>query len=206
MFINNKYQTIYHDLVESRKRLQRQKTSNDGLQVHHIIPRSLGGDNSQTNLVPLTLREHRIAHKLLTKFTTGNAYWKMLHAYSFFDTTTNLTSSPLIGWTTESHAKGVTTRKRQGSYKRGKDNVFSTEHIKQLSRTRMKENNPMKNPEIVAKYKKARPHSTHVRTPQGYFYSLRAAAKFYNTTPHLLRKEAEANPTLFQLLSPQMRQ
>jgi len=34
---------------------------------HHVIPRSLGGDNTKKNLVKLTAREHYVAHALLWK-------------------------------------------------------------------------------------------------------------------------------------------
>ncbi|MEI6051267.1 MAG: NUMOD3 domain-containing DNA-binding protein [Opitutaceae bacterium] len=47
---------------------------------HHIIPRSLGGDDSSANLVNLTAREHFICHWLLTKIHIGEAKHKMLHA------------------------------------------------------------------------------------------------------------------------------
>lgn len=36
-------------------------------ELHHIIPRSLGGSDNANNLVALTFREHFIAHKLLFK-------------------------------------------------------------------------------------------------------------------------------------------
>lgn len=36
-------------------------------EVHHIIPRSMGGTNDKTNLVKLTYREHFLAHLLLYK-------------------------------------------------------------------------------------------------------------------------------------------
>lgn len=36
-------------------------------EVHHIIPKSEGGDNSNENLVRLSAREHYIAHLLLAK-------------------------------------------------------------------------------------------------------------------------------------------
>jgi len=205
MFVNNKYKKIYDNFMYTRKGLGRQKAPNDGLYVHHIIPRSLGGTDNPDNLVTLTLKEHRIAHRLLTKFTTGNSYWKMLHAYSFFDKSVDLTPSPFTGWTSESHARGVKTRKRKGSYKTGKNNVFSSEKVKLIVKHRMKTRNPMKNPEVVDKYKRNRPHSNHVKTPDGYFYSLREAAKFYNTTPHMVKKVVKQNPTTHHIITPSMR-
>lgn len=51
------------------------------VELHHIIPRSLGGNNNADNLVLLTAKEHYICHHLLYKIH-GNksmalAYWRM---------------------------------------------------------------------------------------------------------------------------------
>jgi hypothetical protein len=34
-------------------------------ELHHILPRSMGGSNSNDNLIKMTLREHYIAHAIL---------------------------------------------------------------------------------------------------------------------------------------------
>lgn len=47
---------------------------------HHILPKSMGGTNDKENLVNLNPREHYIAHRLLTKFTEGQDYYKMMWA------------------------------------------------------------------------------------------------------------------------------
>ena len=49
-------------------------------EVHHIIPRCLGGTDDITNLVRLTYREHYIAHWLLTKIhkTEPKIYYAFL--------------------------------------------------------------------------------------------------------------------------------
>ena len=48
-----------------------QKASNRTLagytEKHHVVPRCLGGDNSDANLVMLTAAEHYVAHQLLVK-------------------------------------------------------------------------------------------------------------------------------------------
>jgi hypothetical protein len=44
---------------------------------HHIIPKSMGGNNRKDNFVHITLREHFILHKLLTKMTTGKDLSRM---------------------------------------------------------------------------------------------------------------------------------
>ena len=72
------YYNRYINFVKSRP--QRVKVLNDGLEVHHIIPRSLGGDNDTSNLVALTPREHFICHIMLTKCYTGLARSKMVYA------------------------------------------------------------------------------------------------------------------------------
>jgi len=43
----------------------------------------MGGSNKNINLVLLTAREHFIAHLLLTKFTVGKDYYRMLKALTF---------------------------------------------------------------------------------------------------------------------------
>ena len=44
---------------------------------HHVLPRSLGGLDVESNLVRLSAREHFICHLLLTKMTDGNSLYKM---------------------------------------------------------------------------------------------------------------------------------
>ena len=50
---------------------------------HHIIPRSMGGADTDDNLVYLTGKEHYIAHLLLTKITEGEAKASMVCAWNF---------------------------------------------------------------------------------------------------------------------------
>lgn len=53
------------------------------VEVHHIIPKSMGGENTADNLVALTGREHLICHWLLTKIViTKKHYHQMVRALS----------------------------------------------------------------------------------------------------------------------------
>ena len=74
----NKYQEWYSRLVNSRQ----MRLPIDGIyyERHHILPKSLGGDDSPQNLVWLTPREHFIAHLLLVKFVEGQHRYKMQFA------------------------------------------------------------------------------------------------------------------------------
>jgi hypothetical protein len=47
---------------------------------HHILPKSLGGSNVKSNIAILTYDEHFLAHRLLTKLTTGRALVSMLYS------------------------------------------------------------------------------------------------------------------------------
>jgi hypothetical protein len=73
-----KYQRRYDDIIERAKRrvldIYREK--------HHILPRSLGGDNDPGNLVDLTYREHFLVHWLLVRIYDGAARWAMLAAFN----------------------------------------------------------------------------------------------------------------------------
>lgn len=85
MFINNKYKSWYDQII-----LNAQNRSLTGyFEKHHIIPKSLGGNNNQDNLVKLTAREHFICHLLLTKFTTGKAKSQMYFALNMLRVSNN---------------------------------------------------------------------------------------------------------------------
>jgi hypothetical protein len=77
MFIENKYKTWHDNIITKAKN----RTLICYKEVHHILPKSLGGSNDKSNLVELTAREHYIVHMLLCKFTTGKEKHKMLYSY-----------------------------------------------------------------------------------------------------------------------------
>lgn len=74
----SKYIKWYNNLIESRK--TRILPADIYTEKHHIIPRSLGGNDSDNNLIRLLPREHFIAHLLLAKIYTGQNGMKMVHA------------------------------------------------------------------------------------------------------------------------------
>lgn len=76
MFVDNKYTTWYYQIISRAAT----RTLVGYAEVHHIIPKSLGGTNNSDNLIQLTAREHLICHMLLPKMVSGNAYHKMINA------------------------------------------------------------------------------------------------------------------------------
>ena len=63
MFTDSKYTKWYFSIIDSA----RNRTNEGYIEVHHIIPKCLGGLDTVDNLIELTAREHFICHWLLTK-------------------------------------------------------------------------------------------------------------------------------------------
>lgn len=80
MFNDTKYTRWYYQLVAKPDLIV------DYTELHHILPKSLGGSNKRENLVRLSARQHFVAHLLLTKMVDGEAKRKMcwaLHKITF---------------------------------------------------------------------------------------------------------------------------
>ncbi|MCS7317742.1 MAG: HNH endonuclease, partial [Candidatus Dojkabacteria bacterium] len=74
------YERIYHSIINYRKANPIPKDQYK--ELHHILPRSLGGKNNKDNLVYLTPKEHFICHLLLTKmFNEQEKREKMIKAF-----------------------------------------------------------------------------------------------------------------------------
>ena len=78
IFIDNKYTKCYNSIIAAAR--ARTLSPNVYIEKHHIIPKSMGGNNSKDNIAKLTAREHFVCHLLLSKMTTGTAKGKMVHA------------------------------------------------------------------------------------------------------------------------------
>lgn len=62
------YVKIYNSLIERAKN----RIIEGYTECHHILPKCMGGDDSEDNLVQLTPEEHYVAHQLLVKIYSGN--------------------------------------------------------------------------------------------------------------------------------------
>ena len=73
------YTKIYNLIISRRK----QNPASGYTENHHIIPKSLGGNDLPPNLVALTAKEHYICHLLLTKIYKDDyrSFGKMLKAF-----------------------------------------------------------------------------------------------------------------------------
>jgi hypothetical protein len=203
IFLQNKYTDIYFSLINNAKLKNQIKQKGDNLQTHHIIPKCMGGNDSFENLVVLTYKEHRLCHKLLIKMTTGEFKHKMMYAYLLFDKNfdTSGMQSPQIYCTEESYQKMVKTRKHNGSYKRGKENIFSSPHIIEQVRMRMLTNNPMKKAEQKERMQQhnSNPFCKPVIVEGIEFPSISTAARHFNTTPYKLKKHFSVKQNLVEV-------
>jgi hypothetical protein len=77
LFIDNKYTKWYYQIIANAKI----SDYNCYTEKHHIIPKSLGGNDDISNIVSLTARQHFVCHWLLTKMVTGISRQKMVHAW-----------------------------------------------------------------------------------------------------------------------------
>ncbi len=106
----------HYDALISRART---RIYNGYTEVHHIIPRCLGGSNDATNLVKLTPEEHYLAHQLLIKIYPDNK--RMVHAAMMMAVDTKQQkriNNKLYGWLRRKYQIVCKQRtgKRNGSF------------------------------------------------------------------------------------------
>ena len=78
-FLKNKYTKWYFNIVSAAQN----RDISGYIEKHHIIPKSLGGNNKKENLVNLSGREHFICHWLLTKMVSDTKQkYQMWNAFS----------------------------------------------------------------------------------------------------------------------------
>lgn len=192
MFLDNKYSKLYFKIINKAAGASRVKKTGDKNQYHHIIPRSLGGTDGSQNIVLLSYKEHKLCHRLLIKMTEGKLKYKMMYAYKLFDGDHPVPSPHNLGYyTKESASKMVASRKKNNSYKTGKDNNFAKPELIKLVKERMKANNPMKDDKQRERMrnKNNNPNVRRVQINGIIFPSIAAAARHFNTTPHLIKRD-----------------
>lgn len=93
----------YADYVKKEVSLERRPRNKNDLhknfsecyyEFHHILPRCIGGLDDEENLIPLTAREHFLAHYLLMKIYPDN--YKLGFAFTAFCMNKNSTSKAVI--------------------------------------------------------------------------------------------------------------
>lgn len=76
-YIENKYSKIYFKIIDRAKSRILECYNEE----HHILPKSLGGEDIKENIVSLTAKEHFIVYHLLTKMVLPVYQSKMWNAF-----------------------------------------------------------------------------------------------------------------------------
>lgn len=171
----NKYFYWYMSIIN--KSVNNNKSKNDDIyyELHHIIPKSIGGTNEDSNLVLLSAREHFICHKLLTKCTYGKlkskmicAYWRMCNPQGGIKEFTEITSRN-YEYGRKAFAKYRTTKFKH-----------TDETKKKISLSSKGKNNGMygrkRTKEEIQQFIKTQSKGKFI-TPWGTFYSAGAAVR-----------------------------
>jgi hypothetical protein len=80
MFNSSKYTKIYYNIIKRAF----SRSIIGYTEKHHIIPRSIGGNNKRSNIVALTAKEHRLCHLLLTKMVIDPAHRSSMYRAAWF--------------------------------------------------------------------------------------------------------------------------
>ena len=81
MFIKNKYTKWYFQIIENAK--LKSHEYEQYYEMHHVIPKSLGGSNKSENLIKLTARQHFVCHLLLIKMVESHTNKRSM-SYAIF--------------------------------------------------------------------------------------------------------------------------
>lgn len=155
MFLDNVYKRIYYSIIE---RAKNRKSIQGYSETHHIIPRSLGGNDDDFNLVTLTAREHCICHLLLIRMTDGEHKEKMLYAAKMMTTTSRYyqsrykTKSKTYEWLRQKAAKLSSSRLKGKTY----EELYGTEKAKELRIKKSLPRGPQKQETIAKRVEKLR--------------------------------------------------
>jgi hypothetical protein len=181
MYLQNKYTRYYNNIIQRAK--SRDLLEETYTEKHHIIPKSLGGDNSMSNLVKLTAREHFVCHLLLPRMLAGSAkrnmtfaIWSMLnrdhskqrsrhkvnsHTYQRLKIQVAKALSQLHkGKTVSEETKQKISAGNKGKISPNKGKALSEEQ-KQKMRDTIAKNGRITKPETVVKILETRKHYRH---------------------------------------------
>jgi hypothetical protein len=147
MFINNKYSRWYYTIIEYRKN----NPFNGYVERHHIIPKSLGGNNKKENIVALTAREHFICHRLLVKMTSGRDKMKMSYAIRCLVNQEN-THQQRYKISSRTYAAIISTTKNSISeYQTGENNPYYGKKHSDEIKAKMREKRALQDPPLLGK-------------------------------------------------------
>ena len=91
----------YKEFIES---CRGKKLKGNKYQIHHIVPKCLGGTDDKDNLIKLSWEDHWIAHQLLAQENPENKHLQ------------RIASTTLKGWISKCESVSSTVNRRKSSY------------------------------------------------------------------------------------------
>lgn len=145
MFNSTKYTNAYYSLIKKYSAVDYDSRYHE---KHHVVPKSMGGANDIANIVNVPPRVHFVLHKLLPKMTIDPTHTqKMKYAL----------------WR-------MMNQQTRGHNRQYRITSIEYERNRADQKQRMKQNNPMKNPEIAALFRHKRPDQSRVATERNIKY------------------------------------
>lgn len=173
----NKYTKWYKQLIDKAVlRGWTKESANEYVEKHHILPRSLGGDNSKSNLVCLTAREHFIAHLLLSKMYIGVDKSKMQFALHMFTKNPSKTSNRVVNSTTYEYVKKCFAEAVSATHT-GLKKPKSAEHRAKTSATLTGRKNPLIAEQLRGRKKTQETIDKAIAGRKGYTHSMETKEK-----------------------------
>lgn len=164
MFTENKYSKIYDAIIDRASKDFRSKGNGIYYESHHILPKSLGGSNSKSNLVLLTAREHYLCHLLLIKMTDGENRSKMIYSLWRLSNGNTPVKSRQYEVARKNHIQLLRETPKTEEHKRkiseaNKGKTLSEEHREKLRKPKSEEHKeklrkPKKNKDKIGKYER----------------------------------------------------
>lgn len=157
---------------------------------HHIIPRCVGGNDNEDNLIYLTPKEHFIAHKLLYQENPYNvklfyAYWIMCRSKDKFCTPEEYEEASIkhseIMKTNFNPSRNMTEETKRKISESMKGRVFTEEHKRKLSESATGRIMPKES--LETRLKKSKSHEGKKWTPkqrESYENSIKRKNMVYN--------------------------
>ena len=132
MFSDTKYTKWYYKIIKKYSVFDK----NAFTEKHHIIPKSLGGQDIETNLAMVSPRVHYVLHLLLFKMTSGAAKRKMYFAVWNMSHSRAVKNGSMYQVLREQCEEYMRSIRPKEPWNKGKKNCFSEETKEKFRQTR----------------------------------------------------------------------
>lgn len=157
IYIPNSYTNTYYRIVNRSFQENRKRSNSKIYEEHHIIPKSCGGTDDQSNLVLLTPKEHYICHRLLPKMVKSKLHYeKMIYALWCLVNGNGRSKRYSPSGKIYQMIKEEQSKTRSERMKGENNSFYGKTHTEETKR-KLSENNPTKREDVKAKLRGPRP-------------------------------------------------